>query len=137
MAAKRIGTVALLMLALVGCSRASLLGGPGPEVVHHAVPAPSERLAVLEAKREFDSKADCKAHLATLADGAELVEVSAKEVRAYHSEAGVHHEYSCADRQLLERSWRSDDPDQSAGHGTDGHADEVAPEANPASMTKA
>lgn len=94
-------------VALAGCSRASLLGGPGPEVAHHPSPAETERLAVLEEVRKFDGKDACKAHLATLAHGAPLVEVSAKEVRAYHSAAGVHHEYSCADKVLLERSWRS------------------------------
>lgn len=106
-AAKRIGLIGLL--ALAGCSRASLLGGPGPEIVQHETPAPTERLALLEQKRKFKSKAACKAHLETLAHGAELVEVSAKEVRAYHPEAGVHHEFSCADRILLERAWRSDE----------------------------
>jgi len=95
------------LVASTGCSRASLLGGPGPEVAHHTTPAETERLAVLEEVRTFDSKDACKAHLSGLAHRAELVEVSAKEVRAYHSADGVHHEYSCADKVLLERSWRS------------------------------
>jgi hypothetical protein len=96
----------LVCLALAGCSRASLLGGPGPEAAYHPSPAESERLAFLEEVRKFDSKDECKARLKTLAHGAELVEVSAKEVRAYHSADGVHHEYSCADKVLLERSWK-------------------------------
>lgn len=121
-----IGVAALLLLA--GCSRASLLGGPGPEVAHHASPAESERLALLEEKRKFDSKEACKAHLKTLAHGAELVEVSAKEVRAYQSEGEVHHEYSCADKVLLERSWKQGgfEVDAAAHHGDADHGKATA-----------
>ena len=119
----RIGLAGLIVLALAGCSRASLLGGPGPEVAHHASPAETERLALLEKVRKFKSKDACKAHLATLAHGSELVEISAKEVRAYHSEGGVNHEYSCADKLLLERSWKSDGDTHAAAHHEPGHSE--------------
>jgi hypothetical protein len=126
----------VVLTALAGCSRASLLGGPGPEVAHHASPAESERLALLEEVRKFDSKDACKAHLKTLAHGAELVEVSAKEVRAYHAAGNVAHEYSCADKVLLERSWKTDGELARAGGHRDGdahsddhsRADDVEPE---------
>ncbi len=106
-----LGALLLSGLVLTGCSRASLLGGPGPEVAHHASPAESERLALLEAVRKFETKDECKSHIAQLAHVGEdqLVKVSDAEVRAYHS-AGegasiVHHEYSCVGKQMLERSW--------------------------------
>lgn len=92
----------LALLLLAGCSRASLLGGPGPEAAHHASPAHSERLAELKDVRKFKTKDACRQHLATLAyadDPAKLVKISDLEVRGYHSEgegdAQVHHEYSC------------------------------------------
>jgi hypothetical protein len=115
------------LLVLVGCSRASLLGGPGPEVAYHPSPAETERLAVLEEVRKFKTKDACKAHLASLAHGAELVEVSAKEVRAYHSAGGVHHEYSCTDKLLLERSWKAGDPVVHAAAHSDGVDDHAEP----------
>jgi hypothetical protein len=125
----RIGVACVVLLALAGCSRASLLGGPGPEVADHVSPAQSERLAVLEEVRKFKSKEACKAHLTRLAHGAELVEVSAKEVRAYHAQGSVAHEYSCADKVLLERSWKTDGElaHAAAGHqkAGDAHADDA------------
>ncbi len=108
----------LAALLLVGCSRASLLGGPGPEAAHHASPAHAERLAELETGRKFKSKDQCRAHIATLAhvaDPAALTKISDLEVRAYHTEGEVHHEYSCVGKQMLERSW-------TGGHGGAEHA---------------
>jgi hypothetical protein len=105
----RVGPVLLLLLA--GCSRASLLGGPGPEVEHHASPAQSERLAVAEPVRKFDSKDGCRARLQALAGehGGEIVQISDNEYRAYASkpwgEKELHHEYSCVGKALTERSW--------------------------------
>ena len=118
----------LLLLALSGCSRASLLGGPGPEAAYHASPAHSERLAELKEVRKFKTKDACRQQLAILAhadDPAKLTKISDLEVRGYHSEgegdAQVHHEYSCVGKQLLERSW-------AGGHGgehaaTEHHSD--------------
>jgi hypothetical protein len=121
----------LCALLLVGCSRASLLGGPGPEAKHHASPAHAERLAELETGRKFKSKDECRAHIATLAhvaDAAALTKISDLEVRAYHMEGNVHHEYSCVGKQMMERSWTGGHGDQhaSAEHGAEGHA-EVQP----------
>jgi hypothetical protein len=116
------------LLALSGCSRASLLGGPGPEAAYHASPAHSERLAELKEVRKFKTKDACRQQLAILAhadDPAKLTKISDLEVRGYHSEgegdAQVHHEYSCVGKQLLERSW-------AGGHGgehaaTEHHSD--------------
>ena len=114
-------------LLLVGCSRASLLGGPGPEVAHHASPAQSERLAELEAVRKFKSKDECRTHIATLAhlaDAAALTKISDLEVRAYHTECDVHHEYSCVGKQMMERSWSDGHGDQHAA-AEHGAAEEV------------
>jgi hypothetical protein len=115
-------------LLLVGCSRASLLGGPGPEVAHHASPAHLERLAELHEVRKFKSKDECRRELATLAhaeDPAKLIKISDLEVRGYHSEgegaSQVHHEFSCVGKTLLERSW-------TGGHGEHHAAAEHAAE---------
>jgi hypothetical protein len=104
---------ACLLLLLAGCSRASLLGGPGPEAAHHASPAHAERLAELETGPKFKTKDACRAHIAALAhlaDPATLTKISDLEVRAYHTEGDVHHEYSCVGKQMMERSW-------TGGHG--------------------
>lgn len=103
----------LAALLLVGCSRASLLGGPGPEAAHHASLAHEERLAELKSVKKFKSKDECRGHIATLAhvaDPAALAKISDLEVRAYHTEGDVHHEYSCVGKEMLERSW-------TGGHG--------------------
>jgi hypothetical protein len=119
----------LCTLLLVGCSRASLLGGPGPEAAHHASPAHAERLAELETGRKFKSKDECRSHIATLAhlaDPAALTKISDLEVRAYHSEGDVHHEYSCVGKQMMERSWSAGHGHQHASaaqHGAEEHAD--------------
>jgi hypothetical protein len=104
----------LALLLLTACSRASLLGGPGPEVAHHASPAEAERLAVAEPVRKFKTKDACKAHLASLSHGneeAEVVQISETEFRTYSSkpwgEKEIHHEYSCVGKELIERSWSS------------------------------
>ena len=115
-----------LLLLLAACSRASLLGGPGPEVAHHPSPAESERLAIAEPLGKFKSNDACRARLETLAHehGAEIVQISEKEFRAYSSEpwgeGAIHHEYGCAGKLLTERSWRA----QAAGAAAD-HADET------------
>jgi len=116
----------VLFLILGACSRASLLGGPGPEVAHHASPAAIERLAVAEPVRKFDSKEKCRARLAALAHehgGGEVVEISANEIRTYAStpwgDGAVHHEYSCFGKALTERSWLSQ------GGGEAHHAEEA------------
>ena len=120
---KNLAPVACLLLA--ACSRASLLGGPGPEVAHHASPAEIERLALAEPVKSFDSKEACKARLEALAHehGAEVIKISEKEYRAYASkpwgEGEIHHEYSCAGKDLTERSWGT-----KPGGGTD-HAEET------------
>ncbi len=123
----------LAALLLVGCSRASLLGGPGPEAAHHASPAHAERLAELKTGAKFKTKDQCRAHIATLAqlaDPAALTKISDLEVRAYHSEGEVHHEYSCVGKQMLERSWTGDHggaEHASAEHAGDSHGTEEAP----------
>lgn len=115
-----------VFLLLAACSRASLLGGPGPEVAHHASPAEMERLAVAEKVGKFKSKEACKARLAALAHrhgGGEVVQISEKEYRAYASkpwgEGEIHHEYSCAGKELTERSWSSKSAE--AHHGEETH----------------
>lgn len=117
-------------LSLSGCSRASLLGGPGPEVVHHESPAETERLAVIEPVRKFKSAEACKARLASLGQehgGGEVVQIAENEFRAYASQpwgAGeVHHEYSCVGKELSERSWKS-----GGGHATETHHESDAGE---------
>ena len=112
------------LLLLAGCSRASLLGGPGPEAAHHASPASSERTAELVTKT-----ADaCHAQLIALAhlDGPDrLIRISDLEVRGYHSTgeaaAAVHHEYSCVGGQLLERSWTGASSAAQAPHSAPEH----------------
>jgi hypothetical protein len=123
--ASRAAPLALLMLT--ACSRASLLGGPGPEVAHHASPAEIERLAVAEPVKKFKTKDACKAHLEGLAHGhggAEVVQISATEFRTYSSkpwgEKEIHHEYSCLGKELIERSWSSQ-----AGGAEEHHAEEA------------
>lgn len=105
------------MLLLAGCSKASLLGGPGPQAAHHASPASSERTAELVAMRKFKTVEACHAQLIALAhlDGPDrLIRISDLEVRGYHSAgqgaATVHHEYSCFGAQMMERSWADADP---------------------------
>ena len=128
MSRRRAASIApALFLLLAACSRASLLGGPGPEVEHHASPAEIERLAVAEKVGKYKSKEACKARLAALAhehgDG-EIVQISENEFRAYASQpwgdSAIHHEYSCVGKALTERSWSS----QSAGSDTH-HAEET------------
>jgi hypothetical protein len=65
-----------------------------------------------------------------VADPAMLTKISDMEVRAYHTEGEVHHEYSCVGKQMLERSWTGAHGEQhaSAEHDENGHA-----EAKPAS----
>jgi hypothetical protein len=114
-------------LLLAACSRASLLGGPGPEVEHHAAPAEIERLAVAEPVKSFDSKEACKARLEALAHehGAEVIKISEKEYRAYASkpwgESEIHHEYSCAGKDLTERSWGTKAGGADAHHAEETH----------------
>jgi hypothetical protein len=123
------GYVALLLLA--GCSRASLLGGPGPEAAHHASPAEIERLAELKTVKKFKSKDACRQHLMQVSHvgSDQLIKISDLEVRAYHStgegSAAVHHEYSCVDKQLLERSWTGKASASPAPEHSDDHASEV------------
>ena len=127
----RAGIAALIVLAmLTGCSRASLLGGPGPEVAHHASPAESERLAVLEPVRKFKTLDGCKAHLQELSQehgGGEMVQISDKEYRIYASkpwgESEIHHEYSCFGKELAERSWTAR-PGAAAGAHHEGAAED-------------
>jgi hypothetical protein len=121
-----------LLLVLVGCSRASLLGGPGPEKAHHASLAESERVAELKAGKKFETKDECLQHLITVAHVAspdQLINISNLEVRAYHSTgegpASVHHEYSCVDKQLLERSWSGKASSTAVPAHSDDHASEV------------
>jgi hypothetical protein len=123
--AARAAPVALLMLT--ACSRASLLGGPGPEVAHHASPAEIERLAIAEPVKKFKTKDACKAHLEGLAHGhggAEVVQISETEFRTYSSkpwgEKEIHHEYSCLGKELTKRAWWS-----KAGEGEEHHAEEA------------
>jgi hypothetical protein len=117
----------LALLMLTACSRASLLGGPGPEVAHHASPAEIERLAVAEPVRKFKTKDACKAHLEGLAqghEGAGVVQISKTEFRTYSSKPWggkeIHHEYSCLGKELIERSWSS-----KAGGAEEHHAEEA------------
>jgi len=117
-----------LFLLLAACSRASLLGGPGPEVAHHASPAESERLAVAEKVASFKNKEACRARLEALAHehgGGEIVQISEYEFRAYASqpwgEGQIHHEYSCAGKALTERSWAAQAHAASAGHAEETH----------------
>ncbi len=127
----------LAALLLVGCSRASLLGGPGPEVAHHASPAHAERLAELEPVAKFKTKDACRARLAQLAhidDPAKLTKISDLEVRGYHSQgegaSQVHHEYSCVGKELLERSWtggHGGEHGAEAGHDPAGHGSAEQP----------
>lgn len=127
----RFRTVSLapvLFLVLAACSRASLLGGPGPEVEHHASPAALERLAVAEPVKTFDSKEKCRARLEALAHehgGGEVVQISENEVRAYASQpwgdGQVHHEYSCVGKALTERSWSSHGAGGEAHHAEETH----------------
>ena len=110
----KLGGAALALLVLAGCSRASLLGGPGPEVAHHASPAEAERLALPEPVRKFKTLAACRTHLESLAHehggSGEVVQISDIELRAYASqpwgEGEIHHEYACVGRELTERSWK-------------------------------
>ena len=102
----------LALLVLTACSRESLIGGPGPEVAHHASPAEMERLAVAEPVKKFKTVEACKAHLEALGHehgAAEIVQISEKEFRAYASkpwgESEIHHEYACNGKELTERSW--------------------------------
>jgi hypothetical protein len=120
-----------LLLLLVGCSRASLLGGPGPEAAHHASPAEIERLAELKTVKKFESKDECRQRLMAVAHVGspdQLIKISDLEVRAYHStgegDAAVHHEYSCLDKQLVERSWTG----KASAAGAPAHSDDHAPE---------
>jgi hypothetical protein len=114
-------------LILAACSRASLLGGPGPEVEHHAAPAEIERLALAEPVKSFDSKEACKARLEALAHehGAEVIKISEKEYRTYAStpwgEGETHHEYSCAGKDLTERSWGAKADGADAHHAEEAH----------------
>lgn len=138
-------TGAAMLLLLAGCSRSSLLGGPGPEAAHHASPASSERLALLEAGKKFKSKDGCRQHLLTLAHASspnELVRISDNEVRGYHSTgqgaAAVHHEYSCVGEQFMERSWTGS-PAQAHGaarHGAGHEPAEHEPESHEAEEKK-
>jgi hypothetical protein len=121
-----------LFLLLVGCSRASLLGGPGPEAAHHASPAESERLAELKALQKFKTKDECRQHLMTVSHAGsadQLIKISDLEVRGYHStgegSATVHHEYSCVGKQLLERSWSGKAPGAPASAHSAEHSPEV------------
>ena len=128
MSRRRAASIApALFLVLAACSRASLLGGPGPEVEHHASPAEIERLAVAEPIAKFKSKEACKARLAALAHehgGGEIVQISENEFRAYASQpwgdSAIHHEYSCVGKALTERSWGT-----RTGGSADAHADET------------
>jgi hypothetical protein len=120
------------ILLLAGCSRASLLGGPGPEVAHHASPAESERLAEIKEVRKFDTKDECRQHLLAVSHAAspeQLIKISELEVRSYHSTgegaATVHHEYSCVGKQLLERSWTGKAAAPPAPAHSSGHSPEV------------
>ena len=115
-------------LILGACSRASLVGGPGPEVEHHPSPAAMERLAVAEKRGKFKSKEACKARLEALAHehgAAEVVQISESEYRAYASqpwgEGAIHHEYGCAGKQLTERSWMSGTEGAEAHHSEETH----------------
>ena len=114
-------------LLLTACSRASLLGGPGPEVEHHASPAAIERLAVAEPVKKFDSEEACRARLEALAGehGGEVVQIAQNEYRAYASEPWgeneVHHEYSCVGEELSERSWSSHAAEAEAHHAEETH----------------
>jgi hypothetical protein len=117
-----------ILLILAACSRASLLGWPGPEVAHHASPAQVERLAVAEPVKTFKTKEACKARLDALAHehgGGEVVQISEKEYRAYASkpwgEGEIHHEYSCAGKALTERSWTSKAGGADAHHTGETH----------------
>lgn len=128
MSRRRAASIApALFLVLAACSRASLLGGPGPEVEHHASPAEIERLAVAEPVAKFKSKEACKARLAALAHehGGEVLQISEKEYRTYASkpwgEGAIHHEYSCAGTALTERSWTSMGGGEEARHAEETH----------------
>jgi hypothetical protein len=118
----------LALLMLTACSRASLLGGPGPEVAHHASPAEIERLAVAEPVKKFKTKDACKAHLEGLAHGherAEFVQISESEFRTYSSkpwgDKEIHHEYSCVGKELTERSWASKPGGAEEHHAEEAH----------------
>lgn len=129
MSRRRAASIApALFLVLAACSRASLLGGPGPEVEHHASPAEIERLAVAEPLAKFKSKDACKARLAALAHehgGGEIVQISENEFRTYASQpwgdSAIHHEYSCVGKALTERSWGTKTGGSGAGHADETH----------------
>ena len=129
-------------LSLSGCSRASLLGGPGPEVVHHESPAETERLAVAEPVGKYKSTEACKARLAARSQehgGGEIVQIAENEFRSYASqpwgEGEVHHEYTCVGKILTERSWKTGGTHAAPVH----HASEVehSTESHPESETAA
>lgn len=127
------GIAGMAVIALLsGCSRASLLGGPGPEGAHHASPAEIERLAVLEPGKKFDTPDECRQQLIALAHASspeQLIQISKLEVRAYHTSgegpSAVHHEYACLGKQLMARSWIGKPTSLPAPHGPNQHAAEA------------